>query len=186
MGIFDRLLGRRAGPADFWRWFATNVSRFEGVPDAGLVNELAAHLPRVHPQLVFQIGKREIEISADGIRDMIPVVREVVAAAPAIAGWTVHAFRQPQPGISVEIGGRRYSAEDVYFEARGTHVDLFLAGYDEAREAVTQIAFVLLDAAIGELAAMTKIATLDMHELGRRGSGTRPLSELRAALEASN
>ncbi|MGE0869989.1 MAG: hypothetical protein AB7P03_15590 [Kofleriaceae bacterium] len=113
---------------------------------------------------------------------MIPVVRDVVSAAPAIPGWTVHAFRQPQSEISVQMHGRSFTANDVYFnlgrDGSNVHLDLFIEGFDDEKDAVGQLAFVLLDSTIGELATMTSITTLDIHDLARRDDSSKPLAQL--------
>ena len=195
MGILGKLFGRSGTPASFWKWFAASASRYEGPLDQGHIEELSTQLRRVHPDLAFQIGKSrqggwELEVSADGIRAMIPVVQELVAAAPAIPGWTVQSFRQPQTGISVEMNGRSYNAQEVYYQlARGTgagvDLEIFIAGFDAAPEAVGQIGFILLDSTIGELAVMTRVAGIDFHDLARRGDTARPLAELPGELTRS-
>jgi hypothetical protein len=182
MGIWGKLFGRSSPPDDFWKWFAANAARFTGVPDGALVEELSTQLRRVDPQLVFQIGQNELEISADGIKALIPAVRDLVGAAPSIPGWSVRAFRQPQPGIAVEMGGRSYSAKDVYFtltrDPDGNDLAIYIAGAADAADAVGGIAFLLLDSTIGELAVMTKIRGIDLHEVGMRPPTAKPLAEL--------
>ncbi len=196
MGLLDKLFSRRATPAEFWTWFAANSKRLEGPPDSSsaAVRALSTKLRRVHPQLMFQLGGEppatwNLEISADGARELIPVVREMVAAAPSLPSWTVHAFLQPKTGVTIKADGLRYSSEDVRFELRRTgtdvYLDLFIAGFDD-NEGVARLAVLLLVSTIGELAAMTAITATDIHDLSACSDSARPLTELPLQLHASN
>jgi hypothetical protein len=55
-------------------------------------------------------GPREFVITADANPEHIPIVDQLIAAAPSIAGWTFVALKQPQ-GFGFE------------FEVDGVHVD---------------------------------------------------------------
>ncbi len=188
MGLFGKLFGGKSGPAEFWTWFVANKARFEGPPQDTPQQELAKRLKHVDKGLVFVVGHRqdrsgyELEISADGMRELIPTVREVVDAAPAIEGWTIHAFRQAHPGLSIEMGSRKLDAETVFFIAqpaqRGCDVVVFIEGYDDAPDAMAEIGFILLDSTVGELAVMTKIEGLEFADAARRPPTARPLSQL--------
>lgn len=187
--------GRRAStPADFWTWFANNASRFEGPPDQVPTDELNHQLSGIHDGLAFRIGGNrdhsgyELEISGQGSRELMPLVRQIVAAAPTIPGWKVLAFRQPHPGLSVELGATRLSAESIHFVAApapgnaGADVAIFVDGFDQDPNTFGEITFLLLDSTIGELAVMTKIRGLDFVDGSQRPPSARPVTELAAVL----
>lgn len=193
MGFFGKLFGTKKAmsPAEFWAWFAANAQRFERRPDQVPVDDFSQQLARVHPGLAFVLGPapqggHELEISADGKRDLIPIVTDVVGAAPPIPGWVIHAFRRPHPGLSIQLGDRTVDAQTVFFDARpnGNALDVivYIDDFDRAPDAVGNLAFVLLDSTIGELAVMTKIIGLDFVDATRRTHSARPLDELPAAL----
>jgi hypothetical protein len=86
-----------------------------------------------------------MEISGEGRKHMIPVVVEVVSAAPDLPGWSVKAFRQPCAIGNVSVGDRVYSTDSVQFALKrddeGTHLALFLEGFAAAPNEVGPIAF---------------------------------------------
>jgi hypothetical protein len=175
----------------FWTWFAYHASKITFPPPHDLINEIGDALCAIHPELGFQIGERDdglvIEISAEGRKHMIPVVVEVVSAAPDMPGWRVKAFRQPCAIGGVRVGDRVYSADNVQFALKrdddGTHVALFLDGFATAPNEVGPIGFLLLDATLGELSVMTEISGLNFFDSRQAFTATRPLRELPAALE---
>jgi hypothetical protein len=183
-----------ATPAAFWQWFATAAPAFRDPRDRATIDEISARLSMVAPDLRFQLGRVgdgwQLEISADGIHANIPVVEAFVAAAPPIAGWRVVAFRQPSPNPAVRMGDRRYSADSTHFVLRpGTppELDLYLAGYDAASEQlqhgdVQEIAFLMLDAILGEYIVMTRLGAVYFHDDSRRPAHARPLRDLAAEL----
>src|SRR5688500_16970121 len=102
MSIFSRLFSpARSTPEQrFWDWFAANSHRFVNVErdQEVLFGELRRQLSRIHPSLTFEFGpqrdqRRELVISADGIKDAFPAVQRLVAAAPDLSDWRIIAFR---------------------------------------------------------------------------------------------
>ena len=85
--------------ARFWSWFAANASALRTV--AGSEDLLLDRLHGYCPELFFEIGgapggATELIITAEGDRSRFDAVRALVAAAPALVGWTFIAFRPPQ------------------------------------------------------------------------------------------
>jgi len=86
--------------SEFWEWFEANQSEFpvtEEFHDA-YGQELYERLNRVHQDLAYEIlipgeGEKGLIISADGVRNTIPHVEELVQAAPKVEGWRFTAFR---------------------------------------------------------------------------------------------
>ena len=88
----------------FWNWFQTNQQLLSIMKDPGdkVHLELGSKLKSIEEDLTFEIGKEEngkheIAISAEGIPELFPLVKQVVAAAPKLDKWKVVAFRQRVP-----------------------------------------------------------------------------------------
>jgi hypothetical protein len=108
-------MGASAGDADgFWRWFAKSQSRFRDVEVAGkdaLLDELQDHLHAYCDELYFEIGgmpggTTELIITAEGKRALFPLVKELIARAPTLEGWSFIAFRPAQGFDFVTRSGR--------------------------------------------------------------------------------
>src|SRR5687768_7693628 len=196
MGWLSKVFGggRASTPQQFWAWFTKNSSRFEGPPEHVPTDELNHQLTGLHEGLAFVIGGnregtgRELEISGQGRRQLIPIVREIVSTAPSVPGWTFLAFRQPHPGLSVQLGELQMSAESIYFMAKpapgnaGADVAVFVDGFDSNPDLFGEITFLVLDGAVGELAVMSKIRGLDFVDGTKRPTSARPLTELASVL----
>jgi hypothetical protein len=189
MGLLDKLLRRPSTARDFWSWFAAEAPRLRDLRNPAVLDDIGARLAKVDPELAFQLGqvdeRCQLEISAEGVRAKIPAVEAFVAAAPPIDGWRVVAFRQPSPGVRVRMGDRQYSADSIHFvlhPGSPAELELYLAGYDAAPQQLRGLAFLLLDAAVGELAVMTRIGVIDFHDDSRRPTHARPLRDLAAEL----
>src|SRR5690349_9585027 len=83
----------------FWKWVAANVDGLKAVKTGRepVTEQLSQHLESIAPGLVFElgVGREEFEliISADGKKDLFPVVKRLVSAAPQLPGTKVIAFR---------------------------------------------------------------------------------------------
>lgn len=190
MGLFGQTSQKR-----FWEWFRRNSERlfhFEQDQEA-VFAELSGALARVSKGLTFEIGvevkggQREFIVSADGIRELFPVVQRLVAAAPALPGWTIVAFRQPKSlDFSIRIGEHELGADDVWFsatpEGERTALTLYVRGLtDENRRALAPAVFLLLDSAVGEYNVATKVCGIDSRPLPEDPAalGLQPLPALR-------
>jgi hypothetical protein len=94
---------------EFWRWFATAADPLGGLvrqraasgevlPDlAHAVDELNRHTMAFHPLVHAQVGgsadRPELILTPEGDPDGAEHVRRLAAAAPALPGWTVRAFK---------------------------------------------------------------------------------------------
>src|SRR5262245_45624925 len=107
----------------FWQWFGNNADRIYDLlygqdekARRRASNELNDAVQEAAPELILEICRGEAEeprqlvVSADGKPERVDVVKAFVAAAPALSGWIVVAFRpRMKIGSSVEIaleGGR--------------------------------------------------------------------------------
>jgi hypothetical protein len=180
---------------DFWEWFAQNADQIrtagaEQVRD-GIAPELGTRLKQCHPGLVWEIAadsdEWEMCISADGNRDVFPAVTEVVEAAPAIPGWAIRAFRQRGAlDVRLEFGDFVLTYDDIWFTADrvgdGLSVTLWIKGLtQETDRMLSQGALILLDNALGEYDAVTRIVELNRGPLPKTPEtrpGLHPLSQL--------
>jgi hypothetical protein len=131
-------------------------------------------------------------VSTDGNRELFPRVQQAVAAAPAIPGWSVQAFR-PRGSLNavLEMGGRKLGYDDIWCSVErqrsGLAVTLWIRGLDQqADQALGGAALVLLDNAVGEYDAVTKIGQLNRGPLPPDPQETAtffPLSLLPAYLD---
>jgi hypothetical protein len=197
MGILSRLFG--GSPEEryqrFWQWFTANHHRlpnpqaegmsYEELARSSVLAELGNQLHRVDSGLTFEMGPvteegRSLCISAEGIRQHFPAVQAVVAAAPAIPGWKIVAFRQPVgTDLQLQMGDTKLGGDDLWFTARpgGDRLDLTLFVRDltsQNRDALMHGTFLLLDAALGEYQVGTYVGGIEWEPL--------PVDPVRAGL----
>lgn len=157
----------------FWQWFASHQDQlfdFE-MDQERIFDELARELRRVHPGLTFEFGPkanpREFVISADGIREVFPAVPSLVAAAPKLERWKITAFRpRHTPLCRVQIGETFVDPADVEFSLLTKNsnigIQLFMPGFKKNDMTRTQIAYLLLDNALGEYDVETKLGLIQI------------------------
>ena len=158
----------------FWQWFDAHqdeIFDFE-VDQERIFDELSEQLVRVHPRLTFEFGppnadRREFVISADGMREAFPAVSSLVAGAPKLDRWLVTAFRPRRTPInSVQIGETRVDPGKVEFSllTKGSviTIQLFIPGFKEDDVTLKQIAYIMLDDALGEYDVETKVGPIQM------------------------
>ncbi len=170
----------------FWEWFAGEedlLFNFERNRDraSGL---LAAALGNVSPGLTFEFGPvskgvRNFVISAGGFDAAFPAVEALAAAAPALPRWNVIKFRpRRDPIIPRSFGGKTVDPGDVQFSilSDGQELGLYLYfdGYCEEERAVwDQIGYLLLDEALGEFDAGTKVGLIEFFPSDVQHEGKR-------------
>ncbi|WP_299529233.1 hypothetical protein [Ulvibacterium sp.] len=180
----------------FWNWFEENSTvYFDNAdnmnPKSELANTLTQKLKSVHPDLVWEIGelenikKKELTISADGLKEVFPAVLELTEAAPEIPKWNIIAFRQRIPGddLGIQMEDFSISYKDIYFnhvqENNLIGLELYIKNYTEKGYQQNAI-FILMDALLGEYDTETKIDWIEWHGL-EEGDTTNllPFRELR-------
>ena len=190
MGLFSKRKLEPISPEQFWDWFKMNASRLETLPpDRRAAKELTEMLERVDGEMVWQLGPRSLEISADGISEVAPRVRRLVAAAPSVPGWTIFAFRQPTEGASINIGGLTISPQTTRFTHSWGSDMLYLVLYlpidnPKQKDAAIHGAFVLLDALLGEETMMIRVGNIDFAPIRSAPEESLPLRELPSVLAA--
>ena len=157
----------------FWHWFDAHQDElvdFE-VDQERIFDDLSEQLTRVHPNLTFEFGpkadRREFVISAGGIREAFPAVSSLVAAAPKLDRWHITAFRPRRtPLNSIQIGEICIGPGDVEFSllTKGSTIgiQLFIPGFQENDVTFKQIAYLMLDDALGEYDVETKVGLIKM------------------------
>jgi hypothetical protein len=166
------------GDRAFWRWFEehedelfrfdpTNISERER-----LFDELVEQLAKCHDHLAFEFGPpeqlcRQFVISANGDRSLFPVVLRLVGSAPKLKRWKVMAFRPRQdPHMAVSVNGITVSPEEVEFSLLSNGViagiQVFIPGMTEDDMPRKQIAYLLLDTALGEYDVETKLGLIEV------------------------
>lgn len=168
--------------AKFWSWFADNESRLyneltNGGPKVdSAVNEVHARLAKVHRELACEFlleePRKSIFLSANGVRQTIPVVESLYSKAPNLQSWNVVKFKQRKPmeTFSVRFGGRELVSESVRYrlntEEDRIAVDLYFADFEEQYLPVyQQVGFIMLDSTLGEYDVMTKVGEINFLRL---------------------
>ncbi len=184
----------------FWKWFVAHedqIFNFEADQER-VFDTLAAHLQRIHRNLVFEFssvadGKREFIISAGGIKEAFPAVTALVREAPPLTRWKVIAFRQRHQIPSIQCGDIKLDHDAVFFDyaENGDRIDVtvFLPGIvnssPERLAGLKTVGYLFLDAAVGEYDVETKIAGIEFVDNGSLPDKRRlPLRELPQIVDA--
>ncbi len=170
--------------AAFWTHIGASKALIDAAVAAGL--QAADHtfllqvfdeaFSRYAPDLTFEFGLNrdghfELIISAGGIRDLVPNVQKLLAAAPRYDLWRVIAFRPRQDlNLKLQLGGQTcdIASTRVRWREQGERWDVVVypdvpAGVD--KDILGQIAFLALDIAIGEYDVMTRIGGVERQSL---------------------
>lgn len=161
----------------FWDWFSKNTDSYfhlEKNQDV-LFFKLKEALKKIHPDLVFEFspifenGTREFVISADGIKNIFPVVTDIVKQAPTLNNWKIVAFRQPHTHIThIHYQDLVISLDDVFFRYAKDNdqigLELNIRGFYESPE-WTAATFILLDNILGEYHTEMSLSYIDKKEL---------------------
>jgi hypothetical protein len=157
----------------FWQWFVAQQDElldFE-LDQERIFDELSEQLIRVHPNLTFEFGptaeQREFVISAGGIKEAFPAVTSLVAVAPKLDHWRITAFRPRRTPLNkIQIGESCVDPRDVEFclltKGSVIGIQLFIPRFRENDVTLKQIAYLMLDEALGEYDVETKIGLIQM------------------------
>jgi hypothetical protein len=169
----------------FWTWFEENqedIFHFERNQEA-IFNKLHKALTRVHRDLTFEFGpiedgKRVFVLSADGLKGAFPAVESLHASAPSLPRWTFIKFRPRRPAMAIQIEDFRLEPSDVEvaIEPDGDKagLTLFIRDYSDARKnQFLQIAFLMLDQAIGEYDMITGVGFVEIKPFDQRSQYPR-------------
>jgi len=182
----------------FWKWFVAKekmLFSFQENQDQ-IFDMLIQELSKVHKDLTFEFGpireqKREFVISAGGIRDAFPSVEGLAAQAPPLEKWKITKFRPRRPisDTVIDFKGKTFSPDDIFFKLHDKDgkvgIRLFIKRYNEDKDVFDEIAFIFLDAALGEYNVETKIASLEFFGTDTSDfANTKPMTELAIDFDA--
>jgi hypothetical protein len=178
-------------PQGFWKWFMSNDSLlFDFEKDRERIfDKLASKLRQIDPNLTFEFGpkienKREFVISAGGIKSSFPAVFELMRVAPTLEHWQITGFRPRRPPICiVELREKSIDPAKVEFSlvdnGKDIGIYLFIPGYDEADSTWAEMAYLLLDGALGEFDVETKVGPIGFFAFEVQKLGVRfPFADL--------
>ena len=184
----------------FWNWFEKNQETYYSEIEnleirEEIFNELTKNLKKVNEDLVFEFSPihennvREFTISAEGMKELFPIVEKLIEKAPKLKNWKFNAFRQRIPGDEFEIqyGDLKISYSDIYYRSENDNgklgIELNIKNYDD--EAQTQNAiYILLDGLIGEYDVTTKIGWIEWVKLNENEmENLKPIIELRNEID---
>lgn len=166
----------------FWTWFQANQQLLASTENPGdkVHVELGENLKKIDEDLTFEIGKaagdkRELAVSADGIPELFPLVKQVVAAAPKMEKWQVVAFRQRVPAAALKelairggpAGGGGEQIDLAAKDMRGSvtragdkaNVTVFLKNFS-GQEGQQNMVLIMLQQAVGEYDLVTKVGDI--------------------------
>jgi hypothetical protein len=107
----------------FWELFRSRAANLAAATSADdpVYDELLEHLQRIDPGLFLEFSTggdtAELIVTAEGNQALFDLARSVVAAAPAVRGWSIRALK-PQLGFpeSTTWDGQAVRIADVGFE----------------------------------------------------------------------
>ena len=188
----------KAAADPFWAWFAETIAPLGvgGLDDDDIVARIDAVFGRMHPDLAFELwgpdgDTVDFVISADGQTPLFHKVLNLVRSAPPMPGWRVVAFR-PRRSVKARISamGHQLSGDQIWYHCEPENGRLRVALFvedlrDDNWDILCATSCVLLDMALGEFDAATKIAALEHYPLNdeTRTLAPKPLAQLPAELD---
>lgn len=196
---------------DFWAWFSLHHADLSAMadPNAPIFPEIGQHIKAINRALVFEIGpapagEKEFAVSADGKEALFPLVEKIVAAAPAVPGWKIVAFRQKTPpsllremaisaqpaedgkvvpgsdSMGVAVKDMRFSIQKVGGKA---NVTIFIKDFREDGPQ-SHMAEMMLHQAVGEYDFVKKLDAIEFKsDSSPEAKDARPFEELGEALD---
>jgi hypothetical protein len=176
--------------SELWQWFKINHRRLEGAnSDDQAFKQLTNLFRRIDRNLTYDIRQEEfweLQVSADGIPELIPLVREVVDQAPKMDGWKISAFRKPKAApVTITAFDQSLNAENLFYTLDNEkHLTLFLPGLnDDNYRHLSHCAVIIVESLIGEYPLMTQVDEIDYAELPEPAPSTiKPVTSLPQAL----
>lgn len=191
----------------FWDWFLANRNSIsermrsgDGDKFESTIQKVNEKMQLVAPDAFFLYkydGQRNIFFaSADGVRDAIPLLKQLIKAAPVIEDWGFLAFRpgDNDPGARIVIKDFVLSVSGISFLAfdlgdEGIGITLYPTDMTEdCLQPFEFAASVLMQHIIGEYEAMPLIDSLQGQPLSHVAKGVQaiPLAELGSFLRKAN
>jgi hypothetical protein len=183
----------------FWTWFQENEKdwkNFQSNPDR-VLKAIMAKGSKIEKGLAFELEppKKDtvnMTISADGIKDIFPLVLDIVARAPKLEGWNFIAFRQRMSqeqikGMILKSGPLELNPNKMKFAEviSGDTLDLIIYAEGVTEQNYNQVSYgglLLMDNLLGEYDCVTKVRSYDFQKMpGNR----QELASLKPLLEVA-
>lgn len=154
----------------FWAWWSTQVDTLTDIENEPLTESflhgLLDHLQAIHRDLAWEIGpgvhrKNALTVSPDGVSGLRTLTARWKAAAAEHADWEFHDTRPAAEGpandLTLQVGAHEVVGRDVevavFDDQYGHRMDVWIyhpvLAHTNRRQR-WQIAFLLVDAALGE------------------------------------
>ena len=194
------LFGQKSEEDKFWNWFQKNEHiYFHEIENLevreSIFDDLSKHLSKVNSDLAFEFspihdnGKRELMISAEGIKELFPIVEKLINKAPKLQNWNLIAFRQRIPGddFSLEYGEFKIGYSDLYFRHSEQNeqlgIELNIRNFDDQGQTKNAI-YILLDGLLGEYDVTTGIDWIEWVKLDESNiENLSPIIHLREIID---
>ncbi|PWJ32691.1 hypothetical protein [Sediminitomix flava] len=199
--VFFSFLNKKSKEQVFWEWFKeNNASFYSGVDNQfereKLFDELQFQLKKVNSDLAFEFspihenGIREFIVSAEGVKEIFPIVEQLIDKAPELENWKFNAFRQRIPGdnFSIEVGSVKINYSDIYFRYKDGNygdigIELNIRNYNGEAE-IINATYILLDGLIGEYDITMGIDWIDWVKLDDTNiNQLLPITDLRNLID---
>jgi hypothetical protein len=176
---------------EFWDYFLlrkADMERFKNVNDP-VYDDVLRVLQRINAGLWFEFcttpGVNELIISADGNKDLFPLVEEVVQAAPDTGDWEIVALKPKRgypvsttwKGVTVAIG--EVLVVPVFKQTGEMGLRMYVPGLDASNSQDLHNALLrALDAGLGERHFAESIQATWVYPFADAPSHAFPLPEL--------
>jgi hypothetical protein len=186
----------KARVQQFWKWFEAEAPRISRMIDDGhaasLASEMSAHFDAMLAGPAWEFGEstgsemHELTLTGEGNRHMQFLTAYWKSMAPAIAGWTFHAARQPSknPGARpLQLGDKEIKLPEFLFaptindESQQVDLRLWHPDLSDLPEREQWLAiFIALDELLGEFGVQQWIGAIDLSD--KPAKDARSISEL--------
>jgi hypothetical protein len=175
----------------FWEWFEQHAVALQADDDlVNVMETISAALAKVNPRVIAEIASTDVErtlvLSANGDPELFPVVHEIYAARPTVAGWRIVAFR-PRSGLdAITMHGKRMEPAKMKFvgtrDGDKLEIVVFVPDFTTTED-LGPVGFLVLDHVVGEYDMETRIGGVEFAALKKAPAKARPLTELPALLD---
>ena len=180
---------------EFWDWFVSNEKRLRAiqVDSSQTLSQIGEHARKIDSGLAIEYeppknGIINVTVSADGNRDLFPLVQRIVDKAPKLEGWNFFAFRQrvPMKGKTLKMEGLELNPEKMKFFPlpSGDSLDIIIYANNVTDDNFNQMAYaslLLVDNILGEYDCVKKVRKYDIHNMPtskEQLKGVMPLLDL--------
>ena len=146
-----------------WSWLVARAAEVSAMGPDAVAELLSEELAKIDDRIAAEVhdveGTREVMITAGGEADAFPLVRELVASAPALPRWSFSAFR-PGRGFDFEVhaGPMVFDAKQLGFQPLSadeapSQLAIRLLVPNPQLEEWAEIVLQIIEAGVGEEAA---------------------------------